>query len=254
MQLNYKQLGEGQPLIILHGLFGMLDNWQTLGKRFSEDFQVFLLDQRNHGKSDHNAVIDYPSMADDLYDFMYDHDLDQAHILGHSMGGKTAMQFAHTYPEKVNKLVVVDIAPKAYRGGHQLIFEALFNVPIETIESRKEVDVILNQKIDEVGIRLFLMKNLMRNKDGGYKWKMNLDSIHHHYEDILSAIRPESPFSNPTLFIKGENSNYIKEKDNELILAQFPNSNIETVAKTGHWVHAEAPDTLFSLVKGFLNK
>lgn len=254
MELNFKSFGEGQPLLILHGLFGMLDNWQTLAKRFAEDYQVFIIDQRNHGKSPHHPVIDYPSMAEDLYDFMLDHDLATANVLGHSMGGKTAMQFALTYPEKVNKLIVVDIAPKAYKGGHQLIFEALFDVNLDDVTNRKDAEAILAKKIEEPGVRLFLLKNLSRKKEGGYQWKMNLPAIDKHYFDILKAIETDSSFENPSLFIGGGQSKYIKPTDHEMIYALFPNSTIEMVENAGHWVHAEAPKELLNLVLAFLGR
>jgi len=254
MELNYKTLGEGEPLIILHGLFGMLDNWQTLARKFAEDFKVYIVDQRNHGKSPHDPVIDYSSMAEDLFDFMLDHDIPQANIMGHSMGGKTVMQFAHMYPERVRRLIVVDMAPKAYESGHRLIFEALYNVDLNLVESRDDAEDMLRQGIEDGGIRLFLLKNLKRNKDGGYEWKMNLHAIFRHYPDILSAIHSETPFASPSLFIRGDRSHYIENADFDLIQEEFPLAEIATVEGAGHWVHAEAPDELLKLVTNFLKK
>ncbi len=251
MKLNYKTFGEGQPLIILHGLFGTLDNWQTLARKFAEHFRVFIVDQRNHGKSPHNDFIDYPSMADDLYDFLSDHDLQQVIVLGHSMGGKTAMQFAHTYPEKVNRLIVVDIAPKAYPPGHHFIFDALFSIDLDTIESRSDAEAVMEEKIGDEAIRLFLLKNLTRTKAGGYRWKMNLDAIYRHYEDILSAVRSETPFANPTLFIRGERSNYIQDEDFSSIHEQFSTAEIVTMPGAGHWLHSEQPEEMLKIVLDF---
>jgi len=254
MKLNFKTLGEGEPLIVLHGLFGMLDNWLTLSRKFAEHYQVFIIDQRNHGKSPHDEVIDYPSMAEDLYDFMVDHDIPQACFLGHSMGGKTVMQFAHLYPEKVKKLIVVDIAPKRYKGGQEPIFEALFNVDLNKVDSRSDAEEMLAQTIDEQEIRLFLLKNLARQKEGHYRWKMNLPAIYDHYQDILGSIENETPFVNPSLFIRGGQSRYIQDEDFSLIREQFPNAEIATVEKAGHWVHAEAPEELLKLALNFLDE
>ncbi len=178
MNLNYKTIGEGQPLIILHGLLGMLDNWQSISRQFADYHQVFIIDQRNHGRSPHDELIDYPSMAEDLHDFLHEHDLQQVNIMGHSMGGKTAMQFAHTYPERVNRLIVVDIAPKTYPPGHQTIFEALLGVELDKVASRADVEEVLAAKIKEERIRLFLLKNLTRTKQGAYRWKVNLEAIY----------------------------------------------------------------------------
>jgi esterase len=254
MELNYKTFGEGEPLIILHGLFGMLDNWQTLARRFAEDFQVYIVDQRNHGKSPHDPVMDYPSMAEDLFDFMLDHDIISANIMGHSMGGKTVMEFAHLHPEKVKKLIVVDMAPKAYESGHRPIFEALYMVDLNLVEDREDAENMLAQGIESDSIRLFLLKNLKRKKGGGYEWKMNLDAIFRHYPDILSAINSEIPFVNPSLFIRGAKSNYILDSDFELIHEQFTEADIVTIDNAGHWVHADAPEELLQLVRNFIKK
>ncbi len=254
MKLNYKTLGEGDPLIILHGLFGMLDNWQSISKKFAEHYQVYLIDQRNHGKSPHEDLIDYPSMAEDLYDFMFDHDIDQANILGHSMGGKTVMHFAHLYPEKVRRLIIVDIAPRAYKGSHHDIFEALYNVDLNLVETRTDAEQMIGQRIGEVEVRSFLLKNLKRKKEGGFEWKMNLHAIYRHYQDILIPLEAEIPFVSPSLFIRGERSNYILEEDFSLIKDQFPEAEIITIDEAGHWVHADAPEELFNVVHNFLQK
>jgi esterase len=251
MELNYKQFGQGEPIIILHGLFGMLDNWQTVARKLAENYTVFIIDQRNHGKSPHDPVLDYPTMAEDLKCFMEQNWIYKAHLIGHSMGGKTVMQFALEYPDMVDKLVVVDIAPKKYEGGHQAIFDALFSLDLNNIQGRSDAEAQLAKKIDEVGIRQFLLKNLSRKKEGGYAWKMNLSAISEHYEDILDTIEGES-VEVETLFIKGENSKYIQAEDRNLIANLFPNSNIQTVDNAGHWVHAEQPAVLMDMVLEFL--
>ncbi len=254
MELNYKSFGEGYPIIILHGLFGTLDNWQTIAKKLAEKYSVYIIDQRNHGRSPHDDAFDYGVMADDLQAFMESNWIYEAHIIGHSMGGKTAMQFALNYPDLVNQLVVVDIAPKAYEGGHQTIFEALLSLDLTKITSRKEADELLQPKIKEFGVRQFLLKNLTRQKAGGFKWKMNLPIIYQNYEHILSAIESEDAFDHPTLFIRGGTSDYVKAEDMAPIKTLFPSAELATVAKAGHWVHAVAPDTLLELVVDFLKR
>ncbi|HFA51980.1 MAG TPA: alpha/beta fold hydrolase [Bacteroidetes bacterium] len=252
MQLNYKEFGQGQPIIILHGLFGMLDNWQTIAKKLAEDYSVYILDQRNHGRSPHADEHDYTCMAEDLRIFMEDHWIYKAHIMGHSMGGKTAMQFALDFPDMVDKLIVVDISPKAYPGGHHQIFEALLSLDLNKIKNRKQADAHLAKTISDPAIRLFLMKNLTRDKKGGYKLKMNLPVIFKHYKDILAPIDSTGTFDGPALFIRGGNSKHMEDGDEVLIKKMFPAAVIKTVKGAGHWVHAEAPAELLSLVKNFL--
>ena len=253
LELNYKTFGQGDPIAILHGLFGTLDNWQTLGRKMSEHYTVYLLDQRNHGRSPHTEEMDYPTLADDLHHFLESHWMFKTNIVGHSMGGKTAMQFALQYPDMVDKLVVVDIAPKDYEAGHQLIFDALHSVDVQSIASRAKADEQLKGQIDDYGIRQFLLKNLSRDKDnGGFRWKMNLPVIYKHYEDILKAPELSHPFGGEALFIRGSRSNYIQDEDFETILEWFPHAKIETVKGAGHWVHAEAPDALLKLVMDFI--
>lgn len=252
MELNYKSFGEGYPIIILHGLFGTLDNWQTIAKKLAANYSVYIIDQRNHGRSPHDDTFDYAAMAEDLQAFMESQWIYEAHIIGHSMGGKTAMQFALTYPDLVNQLVVVDIAPKAYEGGHQAIFEALFSLDVSTIANRKEADAALLDKIPDLGVRQFLLKNLTNDKKGGYKWKMNLPVIYKNYEQILGALESQETFDNPTLFIRGGQSDYIQKEDLSRIKTFFPAAELATVAEAGHWVHAAAPTALLTIVNAFL--
>ena len=253
MELNFKTFGQGDPIIILHGLFGTLDNWQTVGKQLAEHYMVYLVDQRNHGRSPHLDEISYPLMATDLQQFMESQWIHRAHILGHSMGGKTAMQFALTYPDMVDKLIVVDIAPKAYPGGHELIFEALLGLDLASIESRSDAAAYLeNAGIAEAGIRQFLLKNMARSKAGGYEWKMNLPVIHQHYQDILATVESTEAYDDPALFIRGGKSRYISDEDWPAVLRLFPQAKLETVAEAGHWVHAEAPDALLQHLTQFL--
>lgn len=254
MQLNYKVFGQGEPIIILHGLFGMLDNWQTLARKLAEHYTVFIVDQRNHGRSPHVDAHDYESMAEDLRLFMESQFVLKAHIIGHSMGGKTAMQFASHYPDMVDRLVVVDIAPKKYPGGHQEIFAALLDLDLAKAETRKDVEEQLKTKIPEAGIRQFLMKNITRQPDNGFELRMNLPVIHRDYEKILDSLDIEESFEGPSLFVRGGRSKYVAETDLELIQEYFTEAQLETIERAGHWVHAEAPKELLASLLAFLSK
>ncbi len=253
LELNYKTFGQGEPVIILHGLFGTLDNWQTIARKLAENHTVFILDQRNHGRSPHSDTHDYPALAEDLRQFMEAHWMyDGAHIIGHSMGGKTAMQFALEHPDMVKKLVVVDIAPKEYQGNHFEIFEALQAMDLDNIIDRKEAEALLAERISEVDVRQFLMKNLTRKPTGGFEFKMNLPVLWKHYPDILAAVHGE-PYEGETLFIRGDRSKHVTlPEDEALIKKLFPHSEIKTVEGAGHWVHAEKPAVLLALVQAFL--
>ena len=253
MKLNYKSFGQGEPLIILHGLFGTLDNWQTIAKQLATEYTVYILDQRNHGRSPHFDRMDYTLMAEDLRDFLESNWIHKTHIMGHSMGGKTAMQFALSYPDIVDKLVVVDIAPKIYKGNHQEIFQALHNLDLKKIKNRKEADELLQPGIPDFGVRQFLLKNLSRSKDGPFQWKMNLPVIYKYYENILASVVPEYPFEGKTLFIRGGRSDYIQDKDLVEIRQLFSSAEFKTIEQSGHWIHAEAPTPFLNIVRSFLS-
>ncbi len=252
MELNYKEFGQGEPVIILHGLFGTSDNWQTLAKKLAEHYSVYILDLRNHGRSPHEDEFNYKVMAKDLKDFMESHWIYSARIIGHSMGGKVAMQFATDHPDMVEKLVIVDIANESYKGGHEVIFNALLGLDLEKIENRKEADAFLATQIEDFGVRQFLLKNLTRSKAGNYIWKMNLPVIYENYQAILSKIEGEEEFDGATLFIKGGLSKYITETNFETTKDFFPNAKLETIENVGHWVHAEAPKELLEILEKFL--
>ncbi len=251
--LNYKSFGQGDPIIILHGLFGTLDNWQTIGKQLANDFTIFLVDQRNHGRSPHLKGHTYPLMAQDLNQFLEDQWIYEATIIGHSMGGKTAMQFTMDYPDRVKKLIVVDIAPKDYTGGHEQIINALTKFPLDDITDRTQASEILrNLGISDNGIRQFLLKNLTRTKAGVYQWKMNLPEITAHYQNILANIELREPVEVDTLFIRGEKSNYIQDSDWNSIKQYFPKAQLKTIKNAGHWVHAESPSNLLNELRNFI--
>jgi pimeloyl-ACP methyl ester carboxylesterase len=253
MKLHFRELGAGKPLIILHGLFGFLDNWQTLAKYFAQHYKVYLVDLRNHGRSPHSHDFSYPLMAADLLEFITDHHIQEPAIMGHSMGGKVAMHFALQYPEKVSSLIVVDMAPKAYPPHHQDILAALNAVDVKAATSRGEVDQALARHIPEEGVRQFLAKNLYRQEDNTFAWRMNLPVIEEKIEEVGKETRSEASFGKPSLFIRGGNSRYIQpEQDMGLILQLFPAATLETIAGAGHWVHAEKPQELFNLVVRFI--
>ena len=253
MDLNYKEIGEGDPLIILHGLFGSLDNWQTLARKFGEERRVFIIDQRNHGRSFWSDEHDYPSMANDVKEFIEGKELEKVDIIGHSMGGKTAMYLALEHPELIRKLIVVDMGVEKNKPGHDEIFEAMFALKLEDVERRVDADSFLQSRIPDFGVRQFLLKNLERKKEGGFQWKMNLKSIYKNYEHILSAV-PDEVYEGEVMFVRGGKSDYVKNKDMERIRAIFPQVILETVEDAGHWVHAESPETFFNLVNEYLNK
>jgi len=254
IELNYREFGKGEAFIILHGLFGTSDNWQTFAKKLSGDFNVFTLDLRNHGRSPHSKEFNYEILADDIRDFMLQQKIEKTHILGHSLGGKIAMQFALKYRECTISIIVADIAPRAYSGHHYELFDTLFSLDIAAIPDRKEIEEILKEIITQDNIRHFLMKNLHRRKEGGFEWKMNLDVLYGNYEEILSAIYHPDPFLGPALFIRGEKSGYILDTDYWDILRLYPNGELETIMDAGHWVHVDAPIEMFGLVKAFMDK
>ena len=255
MKLHYRTYGSGQPLIILHGLFGSSDNWQTLGKKIAEDYQVFLVDQRNHGHSPHDEEFTYSHMAADLQEFIEDHYLDDVILVGHSMGGKTVMTYALMDESRISKMVVVDIGPKQYPMHHQTILEGLHTLDLSVDNTRRKADEKLQQYIPEVGVRQFLLKNLywVENESGDRQlgWRINIPVISREMENIIGGLDSEQIITD-TLFIRGERSNYILEDDYDSILMQFPNAIIRTFDGVGHWVHAEAPQQFYSTLMEFL--
>ncbi len=255
MHLNYLKSGSGPSLIVLHGLFGMLDNWKTLGRQLEAYFTVYLVDQRNHGKSPHTAEHSYQLMADDLKEFMEQQNISSAFLLGHSMGGKTAMQFALNYPEMVEKLIVVDMGIKRYPSGHDHVFDAIHTVDLGKVHSRNDAEKMLMEFIETEGTRLFILKNLTREPDGTYHWKFNPDALTNNFEsEILAPVYVSGKFDKPTLFIRGARSEYILDADWEAIQDVFPNAKLFTIEQAGHWVHADEPAKLFDAVLGFLKK
>ena len=251
--LNYKSYGEGRPLLILHGLFGMLDNWQTLGRRWAENYQVILVDLPNHGRSPHVATFDYEGMAKAVADLAKGLDLSDINLMGHSMGGKVAMQLALDYPDLVTRLVVVDMTPRQYRRGHDDVFAALHAFDPGRVGDRKEAAALMARYVSDPGIQLFLLKNLARDPAGGFRWRMNLPVITEQYENLIGPVGNfGDTFTKPSLFIRGAKSGYVRDEDVEYIEVLFPAAEVVTIEKAGHWVHAERPEELFGVVEEFL--
>lgn len=252
--LHSKILGKGRPFIILHGFLGMSDNWKTLGTQYSENgFQVHLIDQRNHGKSFHSEEFNYDLLSDDVINYMDHHNIDSAYVMGHSMGGKTAMQLATSHPERVTKLIVADIAPKYYPPHHDFIFNGLSHLDFDQISDRREADDELAKHIKVKGIRQFLLKNLYWVKKEKLGFRFNFDVLKNRMEEIGENIFPNAIYDGPTLFLRGDRSEYIQPNDFAEIKRHFPNAQIETIDKAGHWLHAENPKQFYEKSFSFLN-
>ncbi len=255
MTLHANVFGEGQPFIILHGFLGMGDNWKTLGKKIAEqDFQVHLLDQRNHGRSFHSDIFSYEMMVQDLMTYCNEFNLNDINLLGHSMGGKTAMLFAARYPEMVKKLMIADIAPKYYPPHHQDILDGLSTLDFETLKSRGEVDAALSLYVPDMGVRMFLLKNLYWREKGVLGLRINLRALVKNVSEIGIELPQDLSFNGDTLFLKGEKSNYILEDDKVRIIGQFPKATIKEVSRAGHWLHAENPNDFLTNVLEFVKK
>lgn len=254
MKLFYRKFGQGQPLIILHGLFGQSDNWNTLAKNFAElGFEVFIVDLRNHGLSAHSNVWNYQVMSDDILELINDSNFEHVILMGHSMGGKVAMQFALQHQDLLDKLIVVDIAPKYYPPHNLEVLEALNAVDFSIVRNRKEVETILAKYITDFGTRQFLLKNIYWKENGELDWRFNLKVITDQFENTGELTPNDTVFNKETLFIRGENSNYILDKDLNIIKEIFPLSILKTIAGAGHWVHAEKPKEFFESVSGFIS-
>ncbi|MCP4598088.1 alpha/beta fold hydrolase [Neptuniibacter sp.] len=251
MLLNYQIHGEGEPLIILHGLFGTLENWGAQIKTLSENFRVIAADMRNHGKSPHSEDISYDLMAQDIAALMQHLNLEKAHIIGHSMGGKAAMQLALSRPELINKLIIVDIAPVEYTPHHDDVFKGLFAVDLDSLKSRGDADKQLAEYIDELGVRAFLLKNLYRTEDKKFAWRMNLETLHEQYQNISAAPEGDA-YQSPVLFIKGANSDYLLPKYRDAVLSMFPKADYKIIQNAGHWPHAEKPAEFTQLILNYL--
>ncbi len=264
MKLFSRKYGEaGPPLIIIHGLYGMSDNWATVAKELSDKFVVYTIDQRNHGRSPHSDIHDYDSMCNDLKLFFDDNNIDKATLVGHSMGGKTVMKFAEKYPEYISAITVVDISPKKYdhktdaelTTDHRKIIGALLNINLESIKTRKDADTKLSEYLNDIKLRGFLLKNLKKDNNRKFYWGLNINSINNNLEritDKTDGISTKGIYGFPVLFIRGLKSNYITDNDISLIREIFPYADIVDIPEAGHWIHAEQPELFIKTLKNFL--
>jgi esterase len=253
MKLNFHVGGAGPPLVILHGLLGSLDNWIPQANLLADNYSVFALDLRNHGRSPHAAEFNHDVMAADLAEFVATQNLGPIHLLGHSLGGKVAMRFAQLHPARVQKLVVADMAPREYPPRYAEMLAAMLALDLRQFQQRSEVDVALQAVAPDQMVRQFLLKNLGRDTAGGLGWKPNLPAIHANYARIRSALPVTPPFHGPTLFLRGDQSDYVRDSDRELVTQMFPQAKLETLAGAGHWLHAEAPQEFNRKLVEFLS-
>lgn len=258
MKLFYRKYGEAgaQPLIILHGLFGASDNWVSYSRRIADEgFEVYAVDQRNHGQSPKSSVFNYLALTDDLYDFIEEHGIENPVLMGHSLGGKVAMRFTLENPELVKRLVVVDISLKAYppRYQHLKIINAIRAVDPTQIKSRHEAEEKFANLIPETRVRQFVLKNLHRISQNGFEWRLNIEGIASNLDEMFDGIDVDEIFTKPTLFVKGGNSDYILLEDFPHIRKNFPRAEIITIDGTSHWVQVEAPERFFQLTSGFMS-
>jgi len=252
MQLYFQEYGQGPTLILLHGLLGSLDNWHAVAEPLAGRFRVFAVDQRNHGRSPHSATMNYEVMAQDLNEFMIERRIETASFIGHSMGGKAAMQFALQFPGKVEKLLVEDITPRAYPQELGYIFVALLALDLARFKARKEIEVALAPGIPNLVLRRFLLKNLDQHPDGSFFWKINLHTLAENYPILVGPVASPAPFEKPALFIRGGMSHYVQSTDEPLIRQFFPQAKIETIAEAEHWVHGDTPEDFLRLAFDFL--
>jgi len=252
MHLHFKESGQGPAVVLLHGLFGSSDNWHFIAQRLAERLHVFALDQRGHGRSPHGAELNYPLMAADVESFFAARGLKNAAVIGHSMGGKTAMQFALQFPQRVDKLVVADMAPREYAPAHGRILAALLALDLSKAMTRQQIEDALAPQIPSLVLRRFLLKNLGRKPGGEFFWKIALRQIADSYPNLRAPILHPHPFPKPALFIRGGKSEYIRAGDEARIRELFPLAQILTVAEANHWVHADQPEEFLRLLWEFL--
>lgn len=255
MKLFHRKSGTGKPLFILHGLFGISDNWASLAKRWAEYYTVYAIDLRNHGQSPHDEEWNYTVMSEDVIELMNDEGLKQVALIGHSMGGKTAMRLALDHPERLAHLVVSDIAPRASTHNQRNVVDALLAVNPNRLAARKDAEAILGQYLHDEGTKQFLLKNLYWKENGSEKildWRFNLEVISNNLDEVVAATDSPSPCYVDSLFVRGERSNYITADDETEISYIFPNSRVETIANAGHWIHADQPVAFFEAVNQFL--
>lgn len=255
MKLFFRRYGQGFPVIILHGLFGLSDNWVSFGRRLAADFDVIIPDLRNHGQSPHDPVLNYKILAGDVQELIQDLSLTEYFVIGHSMGGKTSVQLTVNCPEKLKKLVVVDIGVGESPSSLQTrdLITAMMTVDFSRIKSRSEVDRILREQVPDLRLRQFLLKNIHYTGNGSMDWRFNLSAILENLDQIFESVEPRTPVHVPALFIRGALSDYIRDEEIAGIRKCFPEAQFKTIENAGHWVHADAPEEFYSVVWEFFN-
>lgn len=257
MELFYREYGHGKPMIILHGLLGISDNWVAFARRLSDEgYRIFIPDQRNHGQSPHHPVLNYYALTDDLVEFIEHHQLEKPVILGHSMGGKVAMRYTLEHTDKVDRLIVVDTSLRTYYrfNYHLKLIDAMLAVDFNSVATRPEVENKLRERITEERVIRFLMKNLFWKEKGKLGWRPDLQAISNHVDSMYDGVFYSAKYDKPALFIRGGQSDYILEEDIPVILQNFPEAIIKTIENGTHWVHADEPEEFYHLVKEFLKK
>ena len=252
MKLHYQVIGSGQPIVILHGLFGSLSNWNSIGKVLAQHYKVITVDLRNHGRSDWNNDVSYLAMATDVAELIVDLQLEPPHIIGHSMGGKTAMVLSLHSPHLLRSMTVVDIAPVSYSHSHTELIDTLLSVDLANINNRKDIDTSLLPNIADAGMRMFIAQNVVR-ESSGYRWRVNLSALRAGMNELIGF--PEdisATFSKPSLFLWGQHSDYIKNEYYQKIYSLFPNAEINMINDAGHWLHAENPSEMTTQTLRFL--
>ncbi len=249
--LHHRISGEGEPLLMLHGLFGSLENLGSISRLLADQYQIHGLDLRNHGRSPHTEAHNYELMAADVAAYLDQAGLDRVRVVGHSMGGKVAMQLALSHPDRVERLVVLDIAPVDYPPHHDQILAGLRHLDLNQISSRDQADPILASFVPELPVRQFLLKNLVKTGPGHYGWRLNLPTLMAHYPAILAGQKASQPFPRPVLFLKGGDSNYLQARFWPQIQCLFPAADMRIIPHTGHWLHAEKPEVVAAAVRRF---
>lgn len=253
--LNSKITGDKpKHLLIFHGLFGQSDNFATLSKQFAEFYTVHAIDLRNHGRSFHSDDMSFEAMSEDILNYLNHHQIETCYLLGHSLGGRAVIEFAFKHPERIEKLIVADMAPKAYPPHHQGIIKALNSVDFEKIEKRSDVEELLKQYIPDMGTRQFLLKNVYHTDNGKYAFRFNLKTLTDSYNALVGTNLSDEMFDKPTLFLRGEKSDYILDGDFDMLYKHFPKAEIKTITNSGHWVHAENPKDFYEKTIAFLEK
>jgi len=252
MILHTDITGQGQPLVLIHGLFGSYENLGVIARALQHDFQLINIDLRNHGRSPRADRMDYPQMADDVLETLDSLGIAQSPVLGHSMGGKVAMQMALSSPARVSKLILADISPVVNEPRHTRILQGLAAIDLASLSDRKHADLQLQPFVDELGVRQFLLKNLYKNPENQFQWRFNLPALINNYPQLLAAPDASGPYLGDTLFIKGGNSDYILAEHQPVILRLFPKASAKIIQGTGHWLHAEKPAAFSKIVADFL--